>query len=30
MTSNLIVRASLLFALLTAATLAIPFLLGHP
>jgi hypothetical protein len=30
MTSNLIVRSTLLFALLTAATLTIPFLLGHP
>jgi hypothetical protein len=30
MTSNLIVRTTLLFTLLTAATLAIPFLVGHP
>jgi hypothetical protein len=30
MTSNLIVRTTLLFALFTAATLAIPFLVGHP
>jgi hypothetical protein len=30
MTSNLIVRTTVIFALLTAATLSIPFLMGHP
>jgi hypothetical protein len=30
MTSNFIVRTTLVFTLLTAATLTIPFLMGHP